>query len=113
MRKVDVQSRRRLLDDFFKVDEATVSFEHFDGSMTPPVRRLVFERGDSVAAGVFDRNTERLLLTEQVRFPTREKGPGWLDRADRGHDRPRRTAGDLNSPRDRGRARLARRPHRA
>jgi hypothetical protein len=78
MRKVDMQSRRRLLDDFFKVDEAEVSFERFDGSMTPVVRRLVFERGDSVAAVVFDRDAQRLLLTEQFRFPTLEKGPGWL-----------------------------------
>jgi ADP-ribose pyrophosphatase len=67
-----------LLDDFFKVDEAEVSFERFDGSMTPPVRRLVFERGDSVAAVVFDRDSKRLLLTEQFRFPAFEKGPGWL-----------------------------------
>jgi ADP-ribose pyrophosphatase len=78
MPRVDVKSRRRLLDDFFKVDEAEVSFERFDGSMTPPVRRLVFERGDSVAAVVFDRDNERLLLTEQFRFPAFEKGPGWL-----------------------------------
>ena len=78
MRRVDVRSRRRLLDDFFKVDEAELSFERFDGSMTPPVRRLVFERGDSVAAVVFDRETQRLLLTEQFRFPTLEKGPGWM-----------------------------------
>jgi nudix-type nucleoside diphosphatase (YffH/AdpP family) len=78
MRKVDVQNRRRLLDDFFKVDEAEVSFERFDGSMTPPVRRLVFERGDSVAAVVFDHDAQQLLLTEQFRFPTFEKGPGWL-----------------------------------
>src|SRR5262245_21447621 len=78
MRRVDVRSRRRLLDGFFKVDEAKVSFERFDGSMTPPVRRLVFERGDSVAAVVFDRDAEQLLLTEQFRFPTLAKGPGWV-----------------------------------
>jgi hypothetical protein len=64
MRRVEVRSRRRLLDNFFKVDEAEVSFERFDGSMTPPVLRLVFERGDSVAAVVFDRDAGRLLLTE-------------------------------------------------
>ena len=78
MPRVDVRSRRRLFDDFFKIDEAEVSFERFDGSMTPPVRRLVFERGDSVAAVVFDRDADRLLLTEQFRFPAFEKGPGWL-----------------------------------
>ena len=78
MKKVSVHSRRRLLDDFFKVDEAEVSFERSDGSMTPPVRQLVFERGDSVAAVVFDRDSRRLLFTEQFRFPTLDKGPGWL-----------------------------------
>jgi nudix-type nucleoside diphosphatase (YffH/AdpP family) len=78
MRKVSIRSRVRLLDDFFKVDAAEISFERFDGTMTPPVRRLVFERGDSVAAVVFNRDTRRLLFTEQFRFPTVEKGPGWL-----------------------------------
>lgn len=78
MKKVNVRSRRRLLDDFFKVDEAEVSFERFDGAMTTPLRRLVFERGDSVAAVVLDRDTRRLLLTEQFRFPALAKGPGWL-----------------------------------
>jgi nudix-type nucleoside diphosphatase (YffH/AdpP family) len=78
MRKVSVHGRRRLLDDFFKVDEAEVSFERGDGSMTPFVRRLVFERGDSVAAVVLHRDTRKLLFTEQFRFPTHEKGPGWM-----------------------------------
>jgi ADP-ribose pyrophosphatase len=73
-----VHSRRRLLDDFFKVDEAEVSYERSDGTMTPPVRRLVFERGDSVAAVVAHRESGELLFTEQFRFPTLDKGPGWL-----------------------------------
>lgn len=78
MRRAEVRSRRRLLDDFFKVDEAEVSFERTDGSMTPPVRRLVFERGDSVAAVVLHRESDQLLFTEQFRFPTLGKGSGWL-----------------------------------
>ena len=78
MRKVDVRSRRRLLDDFFKVDAADVSFERADGSMTEPVRRLVFERGDSVAAVILHRESQRLLFTEQFRFPAFGKGSGWL-----------------------------------
>jgi ADP-ribose pyrophosphatase len=78
MPRAQVISRRRLLDDFFKVDEAEVSFERTDGSMTPPLRRLVFERGDSVAAVVRHRETGELLFTEQFRFPTLAKGTGWL-----------------------------------
>ena len=47
---VNVSRRARLFDDFFQIDEAEVAFERFNGSMTLPLRRLVFERGDSVAA---------------------------------------------------------------
>jgi ADP-ribose pyrophosphatase len=78
MPRAEVHGRRRLLDDFFKVDEAEVSFERPDGSMTPPLRRLVFERGDSVAAVVVHRESGDLLFTEQFRFPTLGKGTGWL-----------------------------------
>jgi nudix-type nucleoside diphosphatase (YffH/AdpP family) len=78
MPKAELRGRRRLLDDFFKVDELTVAVERFDGSAMPPVRRLVFERGDAVAAVVRHVDSGRLLFTEQFRAPTMEKGPGWL-----------------------------------
>ncbi|MCM8612000.1 NUDIX hydrolase [Accumulibacter sp.] len=78
MGRVEVRGRRRLLDDFFKVDEAEVSFELADGSMTPPARRLVFERGDSVAAVVYHRDSDSLLFAEQFRYPTVGKGSGWV-----------------------------------
>jgi nudix-type nucleoside diphosphatase (YffH/AdpP family) len=78
MKRVDVRGKRRLLDDFFKVDEVTASVERFDGTMSEPRRLLVFERGDSVAALVWLEDAEKLLFTEQFRLPTLEKGPGWL-----------------------------------
>ena len=76
--KVTVLNRHRIFDDFFKIDEATISFERFDGTSTPPVRRLVFERGDSAAAVVYHRDAQSILLAEQLRFPTFDKGPGWI-----------------------------------
>ena len=78
MRKVDVLRRKRVFDDFFKIDEAEVQFELWNGQMSQPVRRLSFERGDSVAAVVWRRDHDALLFTEQFRFPTMTKGPGWL-----------------------------------
>ncbi|MBL7688618.1 MAG: NUDIX domain-containing protein [Bdellovibrionaceae bacterium] len=78
MKKVVIHSETRLLDDYFQVDEAEFSFERFDGHMSAPVRRLCFERGDSVAAVVFNRDTQRVILIEQLRFPAYKKGPGWL-----------------------------------
>jgi len=48
-KRVNVERRKLILDDFFKVEEVYLSYERFDGSMSPLVRRLNFERGDSVA----------------------------------------------------------------
>jgi ADP-ribose pyrophosphatase len=76
-----VLGKQRLYDDFFRIDEARVSFERFerfDGTMSAPIRRLVFKRGDSAAAMVLNRDNDRLLLAEQLRVPTLDKGPGWL-----------------------------------
>jgi ADP-ribose pyrophosphatase len=78
LKRATVLERRRILDAFFKVDEAKVSYERYDGSMTPAVSRLVFERGDSAAAVVYHRDSGCVLLTEQFRFPTLDKGPGWI-----------------------------------
>ena len=38
--RVDIKEKRQVLDDFFKVEEAHLSFERFDGTMSPVVRRL-------------------------------------------------------------------------
>jgi nudix-type nucleoside diphosphatase (YffH/AdpP family) len=76
--RVEIHSRRRVFDGFFKIEEAELAYERFDGAMTPPLKRLVFERGDSVAALVYHREENRLLFLRQFRFPTYEKGPGWL-----------------------------------
>jgi len=78
MKPVRIHDKRRILDDFFKVDAATVSYEGFDGRTIGPVRRLSLERGDSVAALVVNRDRNRAILATQFRFPTLEKGPGWL-----------------------------------
>jgi nudix-type nucleoside diphosphatase (YffH/AdpP family) len=79
MPKVEVISRRRLLDDFFKVDEARLRFERYDGRMSEEVRRLNFERGDSVAALLVDAKARTVYLVEQFMYPTLAKAGGWLD----------------------------------
>ena len=77
MKKVIIDNKTRVFDDFFKIEEAYLSYEKFDGSMSDSVRRLNFERGDSVAAMVLNIDTQRLILINQFRYPTCEKGPGW------------------------------------
>lgn len=78
MKRVRIHSETALLDDFFCVNEVLVSYERYSGEMSRPVRRLCFERGDSVAALVFNRDTRRILLIEQFRYAAYKKGPGWI-----------------------------------
>jgi nudix-type nucleoside diphosphatase (YffH/AdpP family) len=76
--RVDIKEKRRVLDDFFKVEEAHLSFEKFDGTMSPVVRRLNFERGDSVAALLHHTGRDTVLLVNQFKYPSYEKGPAWV-----------------------------------
>ena len=76
--QVRIYGKTRVFDGFFKIDEVEVSYERFDGVMTPAVKRISLERGDSVAAIVFNRSSQRLMFTRQFRYPTYEKGPGWI-----------------------------------
>ena len=69
-RRVDIRSQQRLFDDFFKIDELIVGHERYDGSMSCAERRLVFERGDAVAALLFNADARSVVLVEQFRAPT-------------------------------------------
>jgi ADP-ribose pyrophosphatase len=62
----------------FRVVAATLKFELFDGTMSDELVRLNLDRGDSVAALIHDVQNDILLMAEQFRYPTHEKGPGWL-----------------------------------
>jgi ADP-ribose pyrophosphatase len=73
-----VHARKRVFDGFFKVDEVRFSLSRHGGGQLEDVVRLVFERGDSAAALIHDTERDIIILTEQFRIATHEKGPGWL-----------------------------------
>ena len=77
-KQVEVISSKRVFDDFFKVDEVTVSHERRDGTMSPPLKRLNFERGDGVAALLYKRSKQTVVLVKQFRYPSYAAGQGWL-----------------------------------
>jgi ADP-ribose pyrophosphatase len=78
MKRVEIEHRRVIFDDYFQIEEAYLKFERFDGEMSPSVRRLKFERGDSVAALVWNDDTKRAILTNQFRYPVLDKSPAWM-----------------------------------
>ena len=40
MKKVSIEQKKYILDDFFKIEEAYLRFEQFSGEMSRRVRRL-------------------------------------------------------------------------
>ncbi|MGO9171381.1 MAG: NUDIX domain-containing protein [Rhodomicrobium sp.] len=78
--RVEISSSKRVLDAFFKVDEVTVSYEQFNGEMSPPRPLFVFERGDAVGALLYDPERRKVIAVNQFRLPTRDKGQrrGWV-----------------------------------
>ena len=78
-KRVVVHSSERVFDGFFRIDEAIVEYERFDGRMSGPMRRLVFERGDAVAVLPTDRERRQVVLVRQFRYPAFVRdGRGWL-----------------------------------
>lgn len=78
MKKVEIKSQRYLLKDIFRVEEVFLRFEKFDGTLSDTIRRLNFDRGDSVALLAYNLDTQKILLINQFRYPTYHKGPGWI-----------------------------------
>jgi len=75
---VEIVTKERILDTFFKVDKVTVSHERFDGQMSEPRPLLVLDRGDAVAALLYDPERRKVIAVNQFRLPTFGKGDGWL-----------------------------------
>jgi nudix-type nucleoside diphosphatase (YffH/AdpP family) len=78
MKRVVIERRERVYDGFFKLDETHLSYERFDGTMSEPVSRLALERGDSAAVLLYQPESRQIVLVNQFRYPTYEKGPGWI-----------------------------------
>jgi nudix-type nucleoside diphosphatase (YffH/AdpP family) len=63
----------------FRVIEARLRHEKFDGSMSPEITRLSLERGDAVAAIMYNPQDDTILMEELFRYPSYEKTQdGWL-----------------------------------
>jgi nudix-type nucleoside diphosphatase (YffH/AdpP family) len=101
-RRVEIKSEKRLFDDFFKIDEYSISFEQYDGRMSADQRRLNFERGDAVGVLLLNVDTRSVVLVRQFKLPTligrRRDDPaiqdGWVTETMAGMIGPDETAED-------------------
>lgn len=75
--KYSIQNERIVFDDHYKVVKASVTYETFQNEEIT-TNRLAFERGDSVAIILFEKESNTILLTNQFRYPTCKHNNGWL-----------------------------------
>lgn len=73
----DILKEEIVFDNFFKIKKAKIRHDLFD-SNSIEVDRLCFERGDSVAILIYEKDTDSLLFTNQFRYPTAGKENGWI-----------------------------------
>ncbi|HKI53098.1 MAG TPA: NUDIX hydrolase [Anaerolineales bacterium] len=78
MKKVSVEQKKYILEDVFKVEEAYLRYEKFNGEMSGTVRRISLERGDSVSILIYNTITNKIILIRQFRYPSYKSGNGWL-----------------------------------
>jgi len=78
MKKVSVEQKKYILEDVFKVEEAYLRYEKFNGEMSGTVRRISLERGDSVSILIYNSRTDKIILISQFRYPSYKSGNGWI-----------------------------------
>ena len=78
--KVLEKKKERLLDDFIRVDRSVIQHEKYDGTLSDELVRLNVDRGDSVAALLFNPEKETFIFVEQFRYPvyTKEPDSAWI-----------------------------------
>jgi ADP-ribose pyrophosphatase len=75
--KYQIIKEEIVFDNFLKIKKVKIKHELFD-SNTIEVHRLSFERGDSVAILMYEKDTDSLLFTNQFRYPTIKEKDGWI-----------------------------------
>ena len=78
--KVKILESKRVLDDFFQIDDVILQHEKFSGSLSKPVRRLNLERGEAVAVLIYLQDKDAFVLVRQFRYATYVSSEsGWID----------------------------------
>lgn len=78
-RTVDIKSRKTVFKGRYKVEEYLFDYDRVaKRGRLEDVQRLVFERGDSAAALIHDVERDVIVLAEQFRIATYDKGPGYI-----------------------------------
>lgn len=75
--KYSINDEKIVFNDHYKMVKAKVTYDTFDENEIT-TERLAFERGDSVAILLIEKESQSVLLTNQFRYPSCKNDDGWL-----------------------------------
>lgn len=75
--KYSINDEKTVFDDRYKITKANVTYDTFNNQEIT-TNRLAFERGDSAAILLIEKETKSVVLTNQFRYPTCKHKEGWL-----------------------------------
>jgi len=77
--KCEILSSETVFNEYILVEKTNLRWEKFDGNMSPESIRFVVRRGDSVGVVPVCRESGRIVLVKQFRFPAvRDDEDGYL-----------------------------------
>ncbi|CAK0748477.1 ADP-ribose pyrophosphatase [uncultured Gammaproteobacteria bacterium] len=75
----EILDRQTVFQGYFRVDRYRLRHRRFDGGWSPALQREVFERGQAIAALLYDPALDVVVLIEQFRVgPISTGKPAWL-----------------------------------
>ncbi|MDN3724537.1 NUDIX hydrolase [Aequorivita sp. SDUM287046] len=75
--KYNISEEKIVFDDHYKIVKAKITYDTFRGKKIT-ANRLAFERGDSVAVLLLEKESQSVLLTQQFRYPGCKAHNPWL-----------------------------------
>jgi nudix-type nucleoside diphosphatase (YffH/AdpP family) len=77
--KVEILEENEIFRKFmFRLIEAKLRFERYNGELSDTITRINFERGDAVAVIMHNPADDTIVLIEQFRYPAYHKAGGWV-----------------------------------
>ena len=78
--KVKILEKKKLLDNFFRIDDVYLQFERFDGKWSNSVHRYNLDRGEAAGALIYLTDKQSFVFVRQFRYAVYSKGEkGWID----------------------------------
>jgi ADP-ribose pyrophosphatase len=68
--KFHIKQSKTIFKTFFNIKEATVEYDHFDGSRSVDIKRFAIEKGPGAGVLIYLTDIEKYVLVEQFRYPT-------------------------------------------